>query len=583
MALSGSFKNSIINGKYTLRVDWSASQSVTGNTSKITLQPYLVQASGYALTINSRSDNTASIAGTSYTWGSPAINGKGLTTKLATITSGNIAHNADGTKSVTLSCTFYIRATISGTYYEKITASATVTLDTIPRATQPTLSAASMDMGSSVTINLPRAVGSFTHDLAYSFAGGSWVSIATGVGTSYSWSVPDLATSIPNAASGTMTIRCTTMNGSTTIGTKTALLTAKVPASVVPSITSVSTAEAVAGLAAQFGMFVQYKSKVKATIAAAGAKGSTIVSYSSTFAGKTWQGSSWTTDEIQQSGSLSLVVTVTDSRGRTKTGTYPVTVLEYYPPRVPLFTVARVGDTNRVELTYAYEVCLLNYGNTADMRIEYKRSMDTYYNSTPVRTSAALSGSADHLQISSPTFSTDYQYDLRLTVTDYFGAEASYTVMIPSGRVIMDFKANGLGVSLGKTAELDGFEVDMPPSANSLLLVGVRDALIGSGYGYIIYNNGLCLQWGVVSITPTAANTATQTRINFTIPYTGRPHLMAAPQTNAPQTLSWGVGVGTSEAQALSGMVIYLTKTSVSATAFNWAAIGRVDAASWEV
>ena len=140
MALSGSISGSILSGNYKLRIDWAATQNVAGNTSKITCTIYLVQASSWGLNISSRDDNTITINGTEYTWTSPAIsNGGGKTVKLATVTSGNIAHNADGSKSVSISCVFNLRATISGTYRGAISASGTAALTTIPRATQPTL------------------------------------------------------------------------------------------------------------------------------------------------------------------------------------------------------------------------------------------------------------------------------------------------------------------------------------------------------------------------------------------------------------------------------------------------------------
>lgn len=462
MATSGSFSGSIINGKYKLRVDWSATQSVANNTSKITAVMYLVQASSWSLNISSRSNNTAVIAGTSHTWSSPAVkNSGGKTTKLATVTSGNIAHNADGTKSVTITATFNIDATISGTKYEKITASATVTLDTIPRATTPKLSASSVNMGDSVTISLDRASSSFTHDLAYQFAGGSWVSIATGVGTSRAWTVPDLATSIPNASSGTMTIRCITKNGSTTVGTKTVSMTAKVPTSAAyqPTISVVTLTEATTGLAAQFKAFIQNKSKVKAAITSAGAKGSTIKTVSTTFQGKTFTGSSWTSDLLTASGSLSMTTKVTDSRGRTASKTTTFSVLAYSTPRVTEFDAYRVnadGDPDTegqyALITYAYSVPSLNGGNTAALTIQYKQSAATEW--TNLLTGSALT--ADTTHTTGALFSSDNQYDLRIVVKDYFGAQSIYPATLPSGAVIVDILADGTGIGIGKTAELPG-------------------------------------------------------------------------------------------------------------------------------
>lgn len=466
--MSGSFSGSIRSGNYKLRVDWSASQNVANNTSKITCVMYLVQASSWSINIASRTNNSTSIAGTAHSWTSPALNNSGgKTTKLATVTSGNIAHNADGSKSVTISATFRIQATISGTRYETITASQTVTLNTIPRATQPTVSASSVNMGSAVTINTPRASSSFTHDLAYQFAGSSWTSIATGVGTSYSWTVPDLASRIPNATSGTVTVRCITKNGSTTIGTKTVLLTAKVPTSVVPTISSVATSEATSGLAAQFGAFIQSKSTIKTTITAAGAKGSTIKKYSTTFAGKTYTGSTWTSSAVASSGTLNLVTTVTDSRGRTAKKTTSITVLAYTKPNVTEFTVRRkndqgLADSNGIyaSFAYAYAVASLGGKNTAAMKITYKRSTETAW-SEPILTGTSLNGSG--VVLSSTTFSTDYQYDFRIQVTDWFGATSTYTAVLPSAQVLMDFNASGKGMAIGKVSELaEGLEIAMP-------------------------------------------------------------------------------------------------------------------------
>ena len=56
MALSGSFSGSINSGHYRLRVDWSASQDISGNKSTITANMYLER--DYSLYISGRTDNT---------------------------------------------------------------------------------------------------------------------------------------------------------------------------------------------------------------------------------------------------------------------------------------------------------------------------------------------------------------------------------------------------------------------------------------------------------------------------------------------------------------------------------------------
>ncbi len=475
MATSGSFSGSIKSGNYKLRVDWSATQNVTNNTSNITATMYLVIAPGWSLNIASRSDNTTAIAGTSHTWSSPAINKGGSTTKLATVTSGNIAHNSDGTKSVTISATFYIRATISGVYYEKITASQTVTLNTIPRATTPKLSSTSAFMGDSVIISTPRASSSFTHDLAYQFAGGSWVSIATGVATSKTWTVPDLAASIPNASSVALTIRCITKNGSTTIGTKTVSMTAKVPTGggYYPPAPTVTLTEAASELlnedgSRRFSSFIQGRSKIKATITALGAEGSTVKSVSTTFLGGTYSGTSWTTGVVGSSGSLSMKTTVKDSRGRNTQVTVPVEVLAYTKPQVQLFNVYRVkvvddelvpdNDGTHAMVEYAYSVNKLNNENTAKAVIQYKPTTETEWTTLHEDESLIIEGASFSTVGRVTELSTDLQYDFRLVVRDHFGddTESIAPALLPSGEVIVDILRDGSGIGIGTTASLSG-------------------------------------------------------------------------------------------------------------------------------
>ncbi len=201
-------------------------------------------------------------------------------------------------------------------------------------------------MGSAVTINLPKATSSFTHDIFYKYSSdSSYTTLASGVtGTSRSWTPPiSLASKIPNAASGTWNILVRTKSGDTRIGDKSINITLNVPSNVAPSISSVAVAEATAGIASQFSAFVQGRSKLKLTISAAGNQGSTIKSYSVKVDGKTYSGDSnvFTTQVINGSGSIAVKATVTDSRGRTATKTVNVGVSAYSSPSVTTFKAVR--------------------------------------------------------------------------------------------------------------------------------------------------------------------------------------------------------------------------------------------------
>lgn len=490
------------------------------------------------------------------------------TTKVIVDKTITVNHKTDGSGSIKV--TTWMDTDISAGVVEK---SASLTLDTIPRATTPTLSASSVNMGNSVTISMPRASSSFTHDLAYQFNGGSWVSIATGVGTSRTWTVPDLASSIPNATSGTIRIRCITKSGSTSIGTKYVSMTATVPSTVVPPQPTLAYSEAVDDLAEQFDALIQGRSKAALSIAATGIKGSTITAYQTIFQGKTYTGSSVTTDVITDYGSLAYKCRVKDSRGRWsayKSGTIPV--LQYKKPTISRFQVKRVNAAGTEDdsgqfmlLEYSYNVTELNYKNTASMTVKYKRSTETTW--TNLLTGTATSGVVKRV-LDSPTFSVDYSYDVQMTVTDWFEETTVATATLLSGAVILDLSADGLGIAFGKTSEQPGIDFGWDIVDRLLNLPNLA--------GQHRTHDGLLLQWGTVSITPTAADTPTTAVVTFPQPYMATPTVFATPISSVPQSIDVSVQrSGDLVGDNTRAVGVTLTRSGTTATSINWLAIGK--------
>ena len=479
------------------------SQSTSNNTSNITAEVTAHWTEGsYNRTGNASGSIT--IDGTTYDFGQLYFNADHTNAGSQVIMSKtvNVKHNSDGTKNLTVSAAFQ-----SGVSSGLVSTKVVRTLTTIPRTSTPTLSSDSVDMGAKVTITTNRKSSSFTHNLAYSFEGGDYVGFATGVGASYEWTTPDLASLIPNATSGTLVIRCITKNGSSTVGTKTVSMTLKVPETVVPTIPTVSVVETTAGVAAQFGGFVKGKSAVKVTITASGAKGSTIKSYHSTLDGNAYDSASFTTPILMGSGTLNLVVKVTDSRGRIGTKTVPLVMLGYSSPAIRALQVYRVNsagaedpDGTYIAVRYAYSVQPLNNKNTASMVLEYKRSIDSSW--SRLLTNTALSADTT-AKPTSPTFSIDYQYDIRMTVSDWFGSSAIYPATLPSGAVVLDIKADGKGIAFGKTSEFGSVELgwDLELNGHAVLNRGVAAfAPVGYGLGILgaVYTSDLntCIQNG---------------------------------------------------------------------------------------
>ncbi len=458
MASSGSFSGSIRDGHYKLRVDWSQSKNVSANTSTVTCKLYLVN--DWSLNISGRSDNTCTIDGSAQTFSSPAISSTG--THLLGTVSRTVNHASDGGKSLTISAVFQIRATLSGTYYGTITASANITLDSIPRASS--VSAGNMTLGSVGKINISRASSSFTHTLTYSFGNTSGTIATKTTATSVSWTPSlSLANQIPNATSGTCTITCTTYNGNTNIGAKTCTLSLSVPASVKPTISSLTASRIDGEVPSTWGIYVQTKSKVKLTInGAAGSYGSTIKSYTITGGGYSGSASTLTTGFLNNSGTITFKATVTDSRGRVSAeASVSITVTAYSPPYFNSSLSQRCLSNGTLDDDGTYIHALVSFGysscggkNTLKTSVQYKQVSATQWTDAGVTFASNTAFTYGKGQIS-----TETSYDVRYTLEDAFST-ISLQEIVSTAAVVMDFKSGGKGVAIGKVSERDNtFEV----------------------------------------------------------------------------------------------------------------------------
>lgn len=520
MASSGSFSGSIHSGHYVLRVDWTQTANVSANTSTITANLYLVN--DWSLSISGRTDNTCTIDGTAQTYSSPSISTTG--THLLGTVSQTVSHASDGSKSLTISAVFNIRATLSGTYYSTITASATITLDSIARASS--VSASNVTMGSATTIAISRASSAFTHTLTYSFGSATGTIVTKTTATSVSWTPPvSLANQIPKAVTGTCTITCTTYNGSTSIGSKTCTLTLTVPSTVKPTISSLTATRVNGDVPSTWGIYVQTKSKATLSInGAAGSYGSTIASYSITGGGYTSTASSFTTGYLNSSGSITFTATVTDSRGRVSAAaTVTISVVVYSPPSFSSYlsqrclssgTVNDDGTYIRGLVSYAYASC--SSKNTITRAVYYKKASDTTWTNASV---AFSSGTA--FIFGGGAISTETSYDIKYTLTDAF-VTISIQDIVSTAAVVMDFKQGGKGVAVGKVSEVDkAFEVaeDWDVRVYGKLLKDYIKSLVGEMYpvGSIYmsvkntnpstYFGGTWVAWGAGRV-PVGVNTS---------------------------------------------------------------------------
>lgn len=463
MATSGTIQQAIRTG-YRIQIAWTVdSQSVANNTSTVTAKVQLV-STGSSYTINSTASKSGSLTinGTTYTFSFTASLSGSQTKTLYTKTV-TVAHSTDGSKTCSFSATCGINVTLSGTYYGSITASGTGTFDTIARAStiSGVTSSVAINGTNAVTVNITRASSSFTHTVVFSF--GSYSNTITGVGTSTSYAIPTTwINAIPSATSGTAKVTVTTYSGSTKIGSAVSKnFTVTVPSTVVPAISTLTLSEAVSAVATQFGVYVQNKSKITAKTTASGVYSSTIKTYKTTIQGVNYSGATVTSGVLTKSGTSTVTVTVTDSRGRTASKTASITVIAYTAPKITSFQGFRclADGTENYEGTYIkaafnFSISSVSEKNTASYTIEYKLSTASTWTALTSGSVYALNSS---IISASGAFSVDSSYDIRLTVKDYFATITS-TFEIPTAFTLLDFNASGKGLAFGKVSEEDTFE-----------------------------------------------------------------------------------------------------------------------------
>ena len=322
------------------------SQSITANTSTVNWR-MTVSRTGAYYTHNHQGDSTLSLSldGQNVHSSRPTWQTSGEEYTLAS-GSSTISHNADGTKTLPISCAFNPNNGLHGT----ITVSASLSLTTIPRSSSVSVSAGVI--GSSVTININRQSSSFKHTVRYAWADKSGT-IASNVDTSTSWTIPlDFANDIPNSASSTGTVFVDTYSGSTKTGTQSTTFTASVPANVKPTFTGVSLSDlngAAQNLIPKSDTFIQVISNIKVGFnGAVGSYGSSITGYYAEIVGKNQSTSSngGSLGIMNYHGTIKIRASVSDSRGRwSDTREVSVTVLEYFAPALS-FSIARTGSTS---------------------------------------------------------------------------------------------------------------------------------------------------------------------------------------------------------------------------------------------
>ena len=435
------------------------SQNIENNKSNVTVKVTASWTNGsYNAVVDASGTPEANgwlkVDGTTYRFNSTFNTGKTSSGSQVIFTkTTDIIHDSDGKKTLTCSASF-ITGVSSGT----VTASASKALTTIPR--KSTLSVSNGTLGTSQTLTVTRQTTSFTHTITYKCVSASGTIATKSSSTDISWTPPlTLANQNTTGSSVSITLTITTYSGDTSVGSNSYTITCSIPASVKPTV-SMSLSDD-SGYLSTFGKYIQGISKVKVSLTAYGNQGSTIKSYEVVVDGRTYASSSFTTNVISRSGTLTVDATVTDSRGRTSTTSSTISVAEYAKPMITYLSVRRSDSSGNpsssgtyLAVRFSSVVTPIDNKNTATYTIDYKKETASSY------TTETLSKFANNYAVSNGLYvipaDAASSYNVIVTVTDKL-ASTTKPGYGSSVNKLFSILKGGLGFAFGKIAVLSDY------------------------------------------------------------------------------------------------------------------------------
>ncbi len=477
------FDQSASSGRYIdSKVVWSSTADSNANNSDVTAKLYV------------RKDHTDSTLTetTSGTWSfSLTVNGSAAsgTVKLevltdwvlvATKTVKDIAHGSDGSKSITIkgSVTAPAGTSLAG---HTTSGSGTAKLDTIPRASTIT-SVTDATVGSKTSIKWTPASKSFYYKVKLAIGDWVWTSSAIypNQTSAYTYTTPNISyntaselTSNPPSGTTTATLytysdsACSKQVGSADSATFT--LTVPDNSTTKPAVTM--TLESVSDILDDqlSGLYIEGKSKVKATLSATGKYDATIKSYSMKVGNISYDsGDGYTSGYLAPYGSLTVYGYATDSRGYTGSTSKTITVIAYSKPTIEVSVCGRCdadgnlsdsGTCLKLKAKRSYSKVIsdgVQY-NFCQIRYRYKLASASEYSdwTTILAEDTTSTDEVETEALLAGALAVDSSYHVQVQAVDDVGESDTVTASVPTDKVYWhrDGARNALG--LGKYVEHD--------------------------------------------------------------------------------------------------------------------------------
>lgn len=491
-------------GSYTTTLTVTqTSQDQTNNTSTLTYSLTLKKNAGTGLWNNNSCPWSITIDGTQVASGTFTYDFRSTTTlTLKSSTTTTVNHNNDGTKTVSVSASVNMN---NPDYVSVMQPSGSLTLTTIPRASDISLSVSSFNItassGNAFQYTITAQSSSFYNRLRYtlgntSYTGGSSQGTRTG-----NFSNTELLNALPTATSGTLTAYVDTATDSAftnIIGTKSTSITVSVNTNnIKPSISLGNIAINTSPIS---GYAVAGYSSVKSTATTTNSYGATsftnyftvshgtLVSSSSTTASTTVKTNTVPTNASNYT--LTIYAYAKDSRGAiSSTVSKTITVYGYQPPTATLnaYRVASSSATTEDGAgTYAYVTFSGAVSSSVNSQNTIQSTVCTY--------SGSISGTASnggHYALSD-TQTVTFTLTVRDKVTSSTVQKSISTAKYPLD--LYDNGSGSVGVGLGAIAEAGYVKNGLPLKLNQAVTVTNGGDITGS-FSFNGYSNMTNTAW----------------------------------------------------------------------------------------
>ena len=456
MALSG--KGSVgsfgPSGAFQVWYEWTASQHISGNYSDVTAKLYVksIYAGSW---FSSNSTAAIDINGTANNVNISATVNAGQTVCVHT-SKVRVTHGSDGAKSFTINAWFNANINSWGQCWSR----GSFTLNKIPRAYDFIISSDNITMGSPLNIKITDNGSGLSAKVYISYGKQyKFMKDNATIGTTFSVtpSPDDFGPQIPNATTGVGSIIVDTYSGGTKIGSTSKALRLNIPADAKPTVASVTyadTATAVTAVTGSNQYLLQGLSSPKVTASATSVYGATVTSYKFEFNNKAFSvpQNNYTISlgvNPNMTGSQTVTVTATDSRGRTASKTVALNILAYAQPTISNFSVSRDTTTaTTIKVTKTVAVSAIKPGTT---------ELNPYTVVTKIRGSGETNWTTVKTENSTSTnltltgYAVTSSFDVSVTVTDKLNT-VTVTSSVSTASVLVDFYKDE-GVGIGKMYE----------------------------------------------------------------------------------------------------------------------------------